>query len=174
MDPDKIKAVVDIPVPRNQKEIRQFTGMALWYRRFIPNFASRMQPLTSLLKRNSEFVWTPEAELAFQDVKSCLITAPILSCPDFAKPSTISCDASGVGIGAVLSQQYEQGEGVVAYASRTLTKQEQKFSATEREYLAVIWAVENFRPYVGATRLETWSSRGTSHNRLRETTSLPN
>ncbi|XP_046671135.1 uncharacterized protein LOC124361140 [Homalodisca vitripennis] len=152
VDPEKVKAIVDIPIPRNQKEVRQFTGMASWYRRFIPNFASRMTPLTSLLKRRNQFEWTPEAEMAFQDVKSCLISAPILSCPDFSKPFTISCDASGVGIGAVLSQDSEQGESVVAYASRTLTRQEQNFSATERECLAVIFAVEKFRPYVEGTR----------------------
>lgn len=152
VDPDKIKAIVDIPVPRSQKEIRQFTGMASWYRRFISNFATRMQPLTSLLRRRSKFEWTKEAESAFEDIKSCLITAPILSCPDYTKGFTIACDASGVGIAAVLTQEYEQGEGVVAYASRTLTRQEQKYSATERECLAVIWAVEKFRPYVEGTK----------------------
>ncbi|XP_046686615.1 uncharacterized protein LOC124372281 [Homalodisca vitripennis] len=152
VDPDKIKAIFDIPVPRNQKEVRQFSGIASWYRRFIPNFASRMHPLRSLLSRRSKFEWNQEAEQAFQDIKSCLITAPILSCPDYTKAFTISCDASGVGIAAVLSQEYEQGAGVVAYASRTLTQQEQKYSATERECLAVIWAVETFRPYVEGVR----------------------
>lgn len=151
VDPEKIKAIVDIPVPRSQKEVRQFTGMASWYRRFISNFATRIHPLTSLLRRRSQFEWSAEAENAFQDIKSCLITAPILSCPDFTKVFTISCDASGIGVGAVLSQEYAQGEGVVAYASRTLTRQEQKFSATERECLAVIFAVEKFRPYVEGT-----------------------
>lgn len=152
VDPDKIKAIVDIPVPGTQKAVRQFTGMASWYRRFIPNFATRMHPLTSLLRRKSKFEWSAEAEQSFRDMKSCLVTAPILSCPDFAKPFTISCDASGVGIGAVLSQEYEQGEGVIAYASRTLSRQEQKFSATERECLSAIWAVEKFRPYVEGTK----------------------
>lgn len=152
VDPDKIKSIVDIPIPRSQKEVRQFTGMASWYRRFIPNFATRMQPLTSLLRRRNKFEWTEDTETAFHDIKSCLITAPILSCPDFSKTFTISCDASGVGIGAVLSQECDQGEGVVAYASRTLTRQEQKYSATERECLAVIWAVEKFRPYVEGTK----------------------
>lgn len=151
VDPEKIQAIVDIPVPRTQKEVRQFTGMASWYRRFISNFATRIHPLTSLLRKRCHFEWSAEAENAFRDIKSCLITAPILSCPDFAKTFTISCDASGIGIGAVLSQEYDQGEGVVAYASRTLTKQEQKFSATERECLAVIFAVEKFRPYVEGT-----------------------
>lgn len=152
VDPDKIKAIVELPVPKNQKEVRQFCGTASWYRRFIPDFASRMYPLTSLLKRTSKFKWTQETETAFKDVKACLVSAPILTCPDFSKPFTISCDASGFGVGAVLSQQSDQGEVVVAYASRTLTKQEQKYSATERECLAVIWAVEKFRPYVEGTK----------------------
>lgn len=111
-----------------------------------------MYPLTSLLKKRKSFNWTPAAQEAFNDIKSCLITAPILSCPDFSKPFIISCDASGVGLGTVLSQQTEDGEVVIAYGSRTLTRQEQNYSATERECLAVIWAIERFRPYVEGTK----------------------
>ena len=145
VDPEKVQAIVQIPVPRNQKEVRQFCGTASWYRRFIPDFASRLYPLTSLLRKNKRFTWTDEAQNAFEDIRSCLVKAPILTCPDFNKPFIISCDASGVGLGAVLTQE---GEQVIAYASRTLSRTEQKFSATERECLAVIWAVEKFRPYV--------------------------
>lgn len=152
VDPDKVKAIVDIPVPRNQKDVRRFCGTASWYRRFIQDFATRLYPLTSLIKKRKTFQWTKEAQEAFQDIKACLVTAPILSCPDFTKPFTISCDASGVGLGAVLSQADERGEVVIAYGSRTLTKQEQKYSATERECLAVIWAVERFRPYIEGTK----------------------
>lgn len=152
VDPDKVKSIVDLPVPRNQKEVRQFCGTASWYRRFIKDFAGRMYPLTSLLKRRSQFKWTPEADIAFQDIKACLISAPILTCPDFTHPFAISCDASGYGIGAVLSQNNDVGEVVVAYASRTLSNQEQKYSATERECLAVIFAVEKFRAYVEGTK----------------------
>lgn len=154
VDPDKVKAIIDLPVPQSQKEVRQFCGTASWYRRFIPNFASRLYPLTSLLKKRSKFVWSKEAQDAFLDIRSCLVTSPILSCPDFTKPFVVSCDASGVGVGAVLSQESERGEVVVAYASRTLSKQEQKYSATERECLAVIWAVERFRPYIEGTKFK--------------------
>lgn len=148
VDPDKVEAIASIPVPKNQKEVRQFCGTASWYRRFIQNFAERMYPLTSLLKKRKRFEWTEEASRALEDIKSCLVTSPILTCPDFSKEFIISCDASGVGIGAVLGQTLDQGEVVVAYASRTLGRNEQKFSATERECIAVIWAVERFRPYV--------------------------
>lgn len=151
VDPQKVEAILKIPVPTNQKTVRQFCGTASWYRRFIPDFSSKMYPLTSLLKKKQKFVWTDEAQRAFEDIRSALVRAPILACPDFGKPFTISCDASGVGLGAVLSQTGESGENAIAYASRTLTKTEQKYSATERECLAVIWAVEKFRPYVEGT-----------------------
>jgi len=153
VDPEKVEAITKIPVPRTAKEVRQFCGTASWYRRFISDFATRMYPLTSLLKKKNKFIWPKEAQEAFNDIKGCLVKSPILTCPNFEKPFTISCDASAVGIGAVLSQESSTGlgEAVVAYASRTLTKGEQKFSATERECLAVIWAVEKFRPYIEGT-----------------------
>lgn len=151
VDPEKVDAIVNIPVPNSQKAVRQFVGTASWYRRFIPDFATRLYPLTQLLRKNQKFSWTKQAQRAFEDIRSCLVKAPILTCPDFSKEFIISCDASGVGLGAVLSQRSEHGEQVVAYASRTLTKGEQKHSATERECLAVIWAIERFRPYVEGT-----------------------
>lgn len=141
VDPDKVKTIMDLPVPRNVKEVRQFCGTASWYRRFIPNFASRLYPLTSMLRRKTTFKWTPEAQAAFEDVKNSLVQSPVLSCPDFSKPFTISCDASNFGIGAILSQTVEDGDTVIAYASRTLGKTEQKFSSTERECLAVVWSI---------------------------------
>lgn len=152
VDPDKVQAIVDIPVPRNQKDVRQFVGTASWYRRFISNFSTRLYPLTSMLKKGKRFEWNSEAQESWDDIRSCLIKSPILSCPNFDKPFTIACDASGVGLGAVLSQESEKGEIVVAYASRTLTRGEQNFSVTERECLAVLWAIEKFRPYVEGTR----------------------
>lgn len=151
VDPEKVEAILKIPVPTSQKTVRQFCGTASWYRRFIPDFATRMYPLTDLLRRRKKFGWTDEAQKAFEDIRSCLIKAPILACPDFELPFIVSCDASGVGVGAVLSQKTAQGEQVIAYASRTLTKAEQKYSATERECIAVIWAVERFRPYIEGT-----------------------
>lgn len=154
VDPGKVEAIIGIPTPTNQKQVRQFCGTASWYRRFIPNFATRMHPLNLLLRKKQKFVWTEEAQTAFEDIRSCLIKAPILSCPDFDKPFIVSCDASGIGLGAVLSQETPSGEVVIAYASRSLTNAEQKFSATERECLAVIWAIERFRAYIEGTKFQ--------------------
>lgn len=152
VDPEKVRAIMDIPVPKTPQEVRRFCGMASWYRRFIPNFATRLQPLTNLLrKKKVPFKWSTETQDAFMDIRNCLVKSPILTCPDFSKEFIISTDASGVGIGAVLSQNTEVGEVVVAYASRTLSRGEMIFSATERECLSVIWAIERFRPYVKGT-----------------------
>lgn len=152
VDPEKVESILKIPPPKNAKEVRQFMGTASWYRRFIPDFSTRLYPLTSMLKKGKRFEWTEEAQKSWDDIRSCLIKSPIISCPNFEKPFTIACDASGVGLGAVLSQESERGEVVVAYASRTLSRGEQNFSATERECLAVVWAIEKFRPYVEGTQ----------------------
>lgn len=75
VDPEKIEAIVNIPIPTSQKAVRQFVGTASWYRRFIPNFATRLYPLTQLLRKNQKFVWTEEAQSAFEDIRSCLVKA---------------------------------------------------------------------------------------------------
>lgn len=152
VDPEKIDAILKIPTPSNSKEVRQFVGTASWYRRFIPDFSTKLYPLTSMMRKGRKFIWTSEAQNSFEEIRSCLIKSPIMSCPDFNRPFTIATDASNVGLGAVLSQETERGEVVIAYASRTLTRGEQKFSTTERECLGLIWAIEKFRPYVEGTR----------------------
>lgn len=148
VDPEKVKAILDIPVPSNPKAVRRFVGLAGWYRRFIPGFAGCVAPLTKLFSKGKSFCWSPEADEAFQHIKQCLVTAPILTCPDFNRPFIIQTDASTVGLGAVLSQEFPEGEKAIAYASRSLNNCEKKYSATELECLAVVWAVEKFRPYI--------------------------
>ncbi|KAG5881440.1 hypothetical protein JTB14_030562 [Gonioctena quinquepunctata] len=109
-------------------------------------------PLTELLKKNAKFVWTPRQEAALREVKEHLISAPVMACPNFDLPFIVQTDASGYGIGAVLTQNHpDVGERVVSYLSRSLTKQGRKFSTTERECLAVIWSIEKLRPYIEGT-----------------------
>ncbi|GBM58756.1 Transposon Ty3-I Gag-Pol polyprotein [Araneus ventricosus] len=144
-DPDKIKAVQDFPTP---KDVESFLGLCSYYRRFIKDFCHRARPLQVLLKNNSKFMWTKLQEKAFGDLKSALISEPILSLFDETAPTELHTDASGYGIGAVLVQQQDGRERVIAYASRTLTKPETNYSTTEREYLAAVWAIMKFRPYL--------------------------
>jgi hypothetical protein len=147
-DPEKVQAILDVPRPANATEVRRFIGTASWYRRFVPNFSSIVAPLCRLTKKKIKFAWSDECETAFRNLRERLITAPILSCPDFDRQFVLQCDASAYGIGAVLSQKFDDGERAICYLSRSLTRQERNYSTTERECLAVIWAVEKLRHYL--------------------------
>lgn len=149
VDPSKVQAMLEIPSPTNVGDVRRFVGTCSWYRRFIPNFSTILAPITALLRKSTKFCWTDECDESFRSVKELLVSAPVLSCPDYSLPFQIQCDASGFGIGAVLSQpQTEGGEKVISYLSRSLSRAERNYSTTERECLAVLWAVEKLRPYI--------------------------
>ena len=128
-------------------------GLASYYRKFIRGFSSIVKPLNALLKKNTEYEWNDEAQIAFDELKGRLTTTPILRYPDFKKPFYISTNASGLGMGAVLAQKDEEGkEYVIEYASKGLQKAQENYSAQELECLAVIWAIEHFYPYVGISK----------------------
>lgn len=148
VDPEKVQAIVNIPRPNNVSEVRRLIGMASWYRKFIKDYSNKIAPLTALLRKNKEFIWTEDCDKALSSIKNCLISAPILKCPNFDLPFTIQCDASGYAIGAVLTQHFDDGEHVICYLSRTLTHSERKYSVTERELLAVLWSVDKLRCYL--------------------------
>lgn len=148
VDPDKVQAMLDIPSPKGVGDVRRILGTFSWYRRFVPDFASIVAPITALLKKSTKFAWTNECESAFRLMKERLITAPVLSCPDYSLPFIIQTDASAFGIGACLTQPCADGDKVISYLSRSLSKQERNYSTTERECLAVLWAIEKLRPYI--------------------------
>ncbi|GKA15666.1 putative nucleotidyltransferase, ribonuclease H, partial [Tanacetum coccineum] len=133
--------VVQLQLPLT--EVRVFHGIASFYRRFIPNFSSIMAPLTDCMKGKS-FVWTEEAELAFQDVKEKLTTAPILILPDFSMIFELHTDASKVAIGGVLSQ----GGRPVAYFSEKLTEPKSRYTTYDLEFYTVVQAVKHWRHYL--------------------------
>lgn len=148
VDPDKVRAMLELPVPKTVKEVRRIQGTFSWYRKFIPDFATTISPITALLKRSKKFCWTPECDDAFRKIKECLISAPVLSCPDYDLPFVIQTDASGYGIGACLTQPHPDGDRVICYLSRSLSKSERNYSTTERECLSVLYAIERLRPYI--------------------------
>lgn len=150
-DPEKVEAILNYPTPTNRKEVKRFLGTASWYRRFISNFSTIAGPLNKLTstKNNSpKFIWTPEADKAFLELKSLLVKAPVLNCPNFQFPFEVHTDASSYGIGAMLSQTIDGMERPVAYMSRSLTDTERNYSVTEREALAVLIALEHWRCYL--------------------------
>lgn len=153
-DPDKVSVIVNYPRPVTSTDIKRFIGLCSWFRRFIKDFSTLMAPINCLLKgkkKRQPIQWTAEAESAFVKVKNALVSAPILTSPDFDKQFTIQCDASDVGVGGVLTQEIDGQERVIAYASRSLSRAERNYSVTERELLSLIFLLEKFRPYVEGT-----------------------
>ncbi|KAL6427141.1 hypothetical protein ACFW04_008643 [Cataglyphis niger] len=136
-DPAKIRAVKEFPTPRNAKNIKQFLGLAGFYRRFIPNFSKTVRPLTNLLKKEESFDWTDEQESAFVQLREALCTEPILQYPDFTKPFVVTTDASGYAIGGILSQGSIGKDLPIAYTSRLLNTAEKNYSTIEKELLAI-------------------------------------
>lgn len=105
-DPSKIDTIRNYPIPKSTKELKSFLGLiAGYYRKFIENFSIIPKPFTSLLKKDVQFVWNPFCDEAFKKLCHSLITAPILQYPDYEKTFYVTCDASDIGIGAVLSQK---------------------------------------------------------------------
>lgn len=119
-------------------------GLASYYRRFIKGFAEIAQPLHQLTEKGRRFKWGPDCDKAFLTLKACLITSPVLAYPDPGKRFVLDTDASDVGIGAVLSQETEGGERVVAYASRALTKAEWRYATTKKELLSMVTFMMHF------------------------------
>lgn len=119
-------------------------------------FSKIAASLTELTRTKIKFRWNESCEVAFTTLKQLLCTAPVLSTPDYTKPFVVSCDASDVAIGAVISQEYDGNERAIAYFSQKLSPTERKYSVTERECLAVIRAIEKFRGYVEGSRFTVY------------------
>ncbi|CAG4987874.1 unnamed protein product [Colias eurytheme] len=167
-DPDKVSAILDMPAPRNLKHLLSFVQMCSWYRRFIPAFAKIAEPLTRLTKKNACWQWEEEQTKSFAKLRELLASSPVLAQADETKPYTIKTDASSYALGAVLVQGEGENEHPVEYASRLLNKAERNYSTTEREALAVVWAVNKFRGYIEGCKITIM----TDHQALRWLMSL--
>ncbi|KAL5503413.1 hypothetical protein EMCRGX_G010361, partial [Ephydatia muelleri] len=146
-DPGKVKVVEEWPTPHDVHSVRQFLGLASYYRRYVNAFAAIAAPLHVLTQKDTPFNWTTECDAAFQTLKQHLVQAPILAYPRFDQDAgtfVLQADASAIGLGAVL----EQDGHVIAYASRSLNKSEQQYSVIQKECLAVVYALKQFRHYL--------------------------
>ncbi|GJV92698.1 retrotransposable element Tf2 [Tanacetum coccineum] len=132
-----------LPIPSTLKQLRGFLGLTGYYKRFIKHFASLSKPLTQLLKKNA-FKWAQEAQLSFEALKKAMMEAPVLGLLDFNEPFVIETYASGVGLGALLQQKGHPN----AYLSKTLSPKHQSWSTYEKEFLAVLMALEKWRRYL--------------------------
>ena len=148
-NPDKVNAIAKMPAPKDVRELRTFLGMAGFYRRFVAKFAEIGAPLYALLRDGVEFKFDEPQLTAFRRLKAALASSPVLVYPDFTRPFTLATDASGVGLGAVLQQRQDDGKlRPIAFVSRVLNKAERKYSVTEQECLALVWAIKKLRPYL--------------------------
>ncbi|PNX97977.1 hypothetical protein L195_g021217, partial [Trifolium pratense] len=149
VDPSKVISVTKWPTPKNVKGVRGFLGLTGYYRKFIKDYGKIAKPLTELTKKDA-FLWNEEAHKAFEVLKEKLTTAPVLILPDFNKEFVIECDASGGGLGAILMQEKRP----VAYFSKALGVRNLTKSAYEKELMAVVLAIQHWRPYLLGRRFK--------------------
>ncbi|KAL5606238.1 uncharacterized protein BROUX77_003431 [Berkeleyomyces rouxiae] len=145
MDPAKVQAVKDWPVPSSKKELRGFLGFANFYRPFIKNFAEVAVPLTSLTGHLVPFVWSPECQAAFSSLKDLFCASPVLRLFDHSLPTTVEADSSGYSTGAVLLQQHPDGLFPCAYISQKLSPAESNYEIHDKEMLAIVRALKEWR-----------------------------
>ncbi|XP_068111085.1 uncharacterized protein [Hyperolius riggenbachi] len=150
-DIGKVDAILAWPRPITKKQVQAFLGTAGYYRKFVPAYSTLAKPLTDATSKKHPKVvsWTPECEAAFQALKQALVSAPVLQAPDFRRRFLVQTDASDYGLGAVLSQVDEKGgEHPILYLSRKLLPREVAYSTTEKECLAIVWALHKLQSYL--------------------------
>ena len=152
-----MKVIKNLPIPQTQKQLRGFLGHAGFYCRFIKDFAKLAKPLTHLLCNNVEFSLGEEEISSFQLIKEALVTAHILQAPRWDLPFEIMCDASNNAVGAILGQRINGNPVVTYYASKTLGGAQVNYSTTEKELLAIVFALGKFRSYVSGSKIIVFS-----------------
>ena len=154
---DKVKAIVDAREPQSASEVRSFLGLANYNARFIPDFATVAEPLRRLTKKGVHFKFGEEQKNAFNELKRKLSSAETLGYFDKDAKTLIIADASPVGLGAILIQEQQGRKRVISYAKKSLSAVERRYSQTEKEALAVVWACERFHVYLYGIEFELYT-----------------
>jgi hypothetical protein len=157
VDQAKIEVIKDLPPPVNVKGVRSFLGHAGFYRRFIKDFSKIAKPLSNLLVKENEFNFDDECLRAFVVIKEKLVTAPIIIAPNWDLPFELMCDASDYAVGAVLGQRHEKFFHAIYYASKVLNENQINYTTTEKELLAIVFALEKFRSYLIGSKVVVFS-----------------
>lgn len=166
----KVECIQKYPEPKNLKELRAFLGLSGYYRRFVKDYAKIAKPLTKLLRgedghrqisknqsKNFQIQLNDEAKESFQTLKEILSSNDVLAFPDFQKPFILTTDASDKALGAVLSQQFFDGERPITFISRTLSRTEENYATNEKEMLAVVWALQSLRNFIYGAKLNIFT-----------------
>lgn len=154
-DPKKVEAVKSWPTPKNVHDVRSFLGLTGYYRRFVKHYAHKALPLTELTKGNVSWRWRDTVEeVAFQQLKEALISAPVMISPDPKLPYEVYTDASQFALGAVLMQDQGKGLQPIAYLSRKLSQTECNYDTGERELLGIVYALTTWRCYLEGAKFK--------------------
>ena len=149
VDLEKIKAILDMPTPRNEKEIRGFLGRLQYISRFITRLTDICEPIFRLLRKNQPTVWNNDCQCAFKKIKECLLSPPVLVPPTPRRPLLLYFSVSDIALGCMLAQLDDSGnERATYYLSKRMLEYECKYIMIERLCLALIWATRRLRHYV--------------------------
>ena len=145
----RVQGLRDLKQPTNRKQLQSVLGTLGFYAKFVENYSSRVEPMRQQLRKEApEFAWTPEMAAALKDVTEAILQSDVLAMFDPELETIVTTDASDVGLGAVLSQMHPEGERVVCFASSTLSPTQRRYSVSEREALACVWACEKWHKYL--------------------------
>ncbi|KAK2361118.1 hypothetical protein QL285_086309 [Trifolium repens] len=157
VDKAKVDVIEKLPPPVNVKGIRSFLGHAGFYRRFIKDFSKIAKPLSNLLNKDKSFNFDNACLLAFEELKKQLVTAPIIIAPDWTLEFELMCDASDYAVGAVLGQRKNKIFHAIHYASKVLNDAQINYATTEKELLAIVYALEKFRSYLIGSKIVVYT-----------------
>ena len=147
-DPEKVRAVRNFPVPQNQTDVRSFLGLCSYYKRYIKNFAMIARPLHKASETKGSFTWIEETQKAFESLKKNLSSTPDLAFPDVKDSFILYTDASLTTMGAVLAQVHDGKERAICYTSKAFSKSQTNYSATKRDFLAIVTFTRRFKHYL--------------------------
>lgn len=139
-DPNKVKAVEEMPQPTSKQEVLSLLGFVNYLSKFLPRLADVAQPLRDLTTKDARFTWSKQHDAAFKEVKKLVVNHPVLRYYSYEEEVTLQCDASEKGLGATLLQNGQP----LAFASKTLTPTERRYTQIEKECLAIIFACQRF------------------------------
>ena len=171
--PEKVRAIVEAPAPRNVSQLKSFLGMLNYYGKFLPNLSTCLAPLYSLLQKKHHWSWVEKQHKAFEKAKALLTSSSVLTHYDPSKPLILACDASPYGIGAVLSHQVGDDELPVAFASRSLAPAEKNYAQIDKEALAIVFGVRHFHQYLFGRHFTIKSDHKPLQHLLEERKGIP-
>jgi hypothetical protein len=150
--PDRVKALSEFPIPKNTKQLRRALGMFNWFRKYINNYSSIVEPLTRLLRKNVNFMWTIEQEMSFKRLKNSLMNSEILSFPRFDLPFVLAVDSSSTGIGYILYQRNIDNSDdkvqIIRFGSKSLNTWQKSYGPTKLELLGVVTSIIDCASYL--------------------------